>query len=165
MAAPGGGVNGTRYVFGELLERRLEIAPRVDWTIRVPLTLQVYLQPLAASGRYTRIGELQTVRGSYRAYEHISATPTGYLIDPDGAGGLQEFTISNPDFIFRSFRGNAVLRFEIGSATLFAVWNEGRQLRSLEGTTGRLDDLRSVRDLASEARFLLKASYRFEFPR
>ncbi len=156
---------GRRYVFGRLLERRIEVAPRLDWTIRRTLTLQVYLQPLAAAGTYSALGELERSRGSYSPYQDIVAIGGAYGIDPDGPGPEPRFTIASPDFTFRSFRGNAVLRWEVGPATLFAIWNEGRQLRAAETTAGRAEDLRSIGEIPAEDRFLVKVSYRFEFPR
>ena len=41
-----------------------------------------------------------------------------YVIDPDGTGDANTFTISNPNFNFKSLRGNLVLRYEIMPGTL-----------------------------------------------
>ena len=135
---------GGRYLFGRLEDRRLEIAPRVDWTIRRNLTLQLYLQPLAASGTYDDLRELR----ADSTYSPLSGP------------------VANPDFVFRSMRANGVLRWEIGGAsTLFVVWNEGRSDRRLATSTGTFDDFRAVDDVPAENRLMLKVSHRFDLPR
>jgi hypothetical protein len=142
------GVSNGRYILGELVERRLEVAPRLDWTISRNLTFQLYLQPFAASGSYDRIGELLEPGERYVPFD-------------EG----QPVFINDPDFRFRSFRGNAVLRWEVGAATIFAVWNEGREARTIERTLGRVDDFETIGDVPAEDRLLLKVSYRFELPK
>ena len=57
-----------------------------------------------------------------------------YLVDPDGAGAADPFTVNDQDFNARSFLGNAVLRWEWSpGSTLFLVWQQTRSLR-LEGS-------------------------------
>jgi hypothetical protein len=52
---------------------------------------------------------------------------TGYEVDADGGGPSRPYAFSNPDFNFKSLRGNAVLRWEYrpGSA-LYLVWTQSR---------------------------------------
>ena len=136
---------GDRFIFARLRDERLEIAPRVDWTIRRTLTLQLFLQPFAASGTYDGFKQLTRSGGEYEPV-------TGSLRDPD--------------FVLRSMRGNAVLRWELrGASTLFLVWNQQRSDRRLERTRGAFDDFRGVSSVEPDDRFLVKVSHRFDFPR
>ena len=136
---------GARYVFARLRDERLEIGPRVDWTIRRTLTLQLFLQPFAASGTYEGFKQLTQSGGGYEAF-------TG--------------SVRNPNFVLRSMRGNAVLRWELrGASTLFLVWNQQRSDRRLEPTRGALDDFRGVDEVVPDDRFLVKVSHRFDFPK
>ncbi|MGZ5440635.1 MAG: DUF5916 domain-containing protein [Thermoanaerobaculia bacterium] len=136
---------GARYVFARLRDERLEIAPRVDWTIRRTLTLQLFLQPFAASGTYDGFKQLAQSGGPYEAF-------TG--------------SVQNPDFVLRSMRGNAVLRWELrGASTLFLVWNQQRSDRRLELARGALEDFRGVSGVVPDDRFLVKVSHRFDFPK
>ncbi len=156
---------GRRWVFGELVERRLELAPRLDWTFHRNLSLQLYLQPFAASGTYAGLAELAAPGGGYRAYTAVERGGGVYRVDPDGAAAAPPFVLADPDFSLRSLRGNAVLRWEVGAATLYAVWSEGREERLLATSSGRWEDLWAIDDLPAEDRFLLKASYRLDLPR
>lgn len=136
---------GARYVFARLHDERLEIAPRMDWTIRRTLTLQLFLQPFAASGTYDEFKQLRQSGGGYESF-------TG--------------SVRNPDFVLRSMRGNAVLRWELrGASTLFLVWNQQRSDRRLEPARGAFDDFRGVSGVQADDRFLLKVSHRFDFPK
>ncbi|HJQ35943.1 MAG TPA: DUF5916 domain-containing protein [Thermoanaerobaculia bacterium] len=136
---------GGQPIFARLRDERLEIAPRVDWTIRRTLTLQLFLQPFAASGTYDGFKQLVRPGGDYEPY-------TGSL--------------RNPNFVLRSMRGNAVLRWELrGASTLFLVWNQQRSDRRLEPTRGAFDDFRGVTSIEPDDRFLVKVSHRFDFPK
>ncbi len=53
---------GNRYVFADLRERTLSMNARVDWTFTPALTLQLYVQPLIASGAYTNFKEFNQPR-------------------------------------------------------------------------------------------------------
>lgn len=163
---------GARSVFGALAERRIEIAPRVDWTVRSNLTLQLVLQPFIASGVYTRIKELTAPGGDYRVYGEDgstivrTSTPRGYVIDPDGPGSAAPFAIRDPDFVLRSLRGNAVVRWELnGATTMFLVWNQVRGGTVSETLAITGDDLSSISLLPADNHVLLKFSHRFDLPR
>ena len=163
---------GARSVFGELHERRIEIAPRVDWTVRRNLTFQLYVQPFIASGTYTGIKELLAPGGDYLRYGDDGSTivrtsaPRGYRVDPDGAGPAAPFTIRDPDFVLRSLRGSAVARWELsGATTLFLVWNQERSQTEPATLAVTMDDLSSIQDVPADNHFMLKVSHRFDLPR
>jgi hypothetical protein len=163
---------GARHVFARLAERRLELAPRVDWTLRRNLTLQLYLQPFVASGTYTGLKELLASAGPYVEYGTDgstivrSADPREYAIDPDGAGPAAPFVVRDPDFRLRSLRGNAVVRWELdGATTLFLVWNQQRARREAATSGDRWDDLRDIGDVAADDHLRFKVSHRFDLPR
>ena len=163
---------GARYVFGRLADRRIEIAPRMDWTIKTNLTFQLYLQPFAASGTYQDLKELLAAGGGYATYGQGMSTversegPREYRIDPDGSGPAAPFTVRDPDFTLRSLRGNAVVRWEVnGATTLYLVWNQQRSARNLVTSESRFDDLAGIGDVPADDRVLLKVSHRFDLPR
>ena len=163
---------GARQVFARLEDRRIEIAPRLDWTLRTNLTLQLYLQPLAASGTYSGLAELLAPGGDYSTYGTSVSTiirskdPRTYTIDPDGAGPAPAFTVRDPDFTLRSLRGNAVVRWEMNRATTwFLVWNQRRSERDQATSSGGMDDLRDIGAVPAADRVLVKVSHRFDLPK
>jgi hypothetical protein len=111
---------------------------RLNWTFSPELSLQVFMQPLISSGAYRDLKQLSQPRTFDFGYfgrngsTIISQTDatgavSGYEVDADGAGPSQPYSFSNPDFNFKSLRGNAVLRWEYrpGSA-LYLVWTQSR---------------------------------------
>ena len=78
--------------------------------------------------------------------------------DLNGDGTEESFR--NPDFNFKQFRSNAVLRWEyLPGSTLFMVWSQGR---NQFGRDGSFDFGQNVQDLFSvdaDNVFMVKVSY------
>jgi hypothetical protein len=158
---------GTRYIFGFVKTRTVSLDTRINWTFSPNLTLQLYAQPFVASGDYTSFREFARPRSIQKvefgrdagtlAYNGDDNT---YLIDPDGAGVADPFTLDNPDFTIRSLRGTAVLRWEYRpGSTLFFVWT---QRRSGYDPAGSWDFSRSISALVDDRAvnlFQVKATY------
>jgi hypothetical protein len=127
--------SGARYVFATLDQKQVAIVTRVDWTFTPTLSLQLFAQPLLASGDFKDYKEFVRPRNfKFRIYGKDAGTivldaSTGrYTVDPDGVSSpAPAFSFSNRDFDQRSLRGNAVVRWEYrpGSA-LFFVWQQSR---------------------------------------
>ena len=156
---------GSRYVFADLRERTLAMNARVDWTFTPALTLQVYVQPLIASGAYSAFKEYNAPRTLARSVYGVDrgtiAYANGtYTVDPDGAGPAAPFSFGDPNFTFRSLRGSAVLRWEyLPGSTVYFVWT---QTRSAVDPFGNLVPSRDIKGLvgpAPENIFLVKFSY------
>jgi hypothetical protein len=129
---------GSRYVFADMEQKTISANIRLNWTFSPELSLQVFLQPLISSGAYRDLKTLRQPRtfdfgyfgrdGSTLKPQTVSSGDiTGYEVDADGAGPSQPYVFSNPDFNYKSLRGNAVLRWEYrpGSA-LYLVWTQSR---------------------------------------
>jgi hypothetical protein len=100
---------GQQFVFAHIDRSTYSMQLRVNYTIKPDLTLDLYAEPFATSGRYSDFGELAAARSS--------------LTDPI-AGAL-----STPpqDFNVQSFRTNVVLRWEWRpGSTFYAVWQQNR---------------------------------------
>ncbi|MBC7844721.1 MAG: carbohydrate binding family 9 domain-containing protein [Gemmatimonadaceae bacterium] len=123
-----------RYAFADVTQREARFDTRLDWTFSPWLSLQLFLQPFASSGRFTRFKEFTTAgRFDFAEYgvDRGTVTPLGggaIRVDPDGAGPAAPFTIGNQDFSVRALRGNAVLRWEYRpGSSLFFVWTQQRE--------------------------------------
>ena len=168
---------GERYVFAPLDQTTVALETRMNVTFSPTLTLQVYAQPLISSGDYGDLAEFRAPgRYSFSTYGEDIGTSVrqadgDFLIDPDGPGAAPEFTVSDRSFNFRSFLGNAVLRWEWSpGSTLFLVWQQSRAARvraSEFDETGALDvglfdlgyDTQELFGLPSDDIFLIKVNY------
>src|SRR5438552_1809463 len=134
---------GTRYVFAELLQHQFYVTLRANATFSPTLSLQLYAQPFTFSGDYRNFKELEAPKTfAFNRYGRdngstigdtllVSGTDTvpGYVVDPDGpsASAAKRFTFQDPDFLTRSVKVNAVLRWEYRpGSTLFVVWTQSR---------------------------------------
>jgi len=117
---------GNRYVFADLQQTTLSGGLRLNWVFTPKLSLQLYAQPLIASGDYENFKELARPR----SYDFSVFDDSTLTVDPDGQAGPAkslETKIGNRDFNFRSLRGNAVLRWEYTpGSTLYLVWTQSR---------------------------------------
>jgi len=128
---------GNRYIFANLDQKTLSANIRLNWTFTPQLSLQLFAQPLISSGAYTNFKAFEQPRtfnfaqygtGASTIARNVSSTgDVSYTVDADGNGPAPAYEFSNPDFNFRSLRGNAVLRWEFkpGSIVYF-VWTQSR---------------------------------------
>jgi hypothetical protein len=83
-----------------------------------------------------------------------------YTVDPDGTGPAAAFAFGNPDFNFRSLRGNAVLRWEYRpGSTVFFVWTQSRSDVAPNGDLQFSRDVSGLFDAKPDNIFLLKVNY------
>jgi hypothetical protein len=121
---------GRRYVFANMRQRTLSANIRLDWTFTPQLSLQLFAQPLISSGDYYSFKELARPKSyDFLRYGENGSTfdPNTHTADPDGSGPAAPIRFGNPDFNFKSLRGNAVLRWEYRpGSTLYLVWTQSR---------------------------------------
>lgn len=157
---------GQRYVFAELDQTTVAASLRLNWSLTPTLSLQTYIQPLVSTGEYTAYKELARARSyEFNVYGRNGSTivaGTGE-IDPDGpSGSAAPFTIDDPNFNFKSLRGNAVLRWEYSpGSTLFLVWTQERVDDVGPGQFNFDRDYRRLFDAHPNNIFLAKVSYYF----
>jgi hypothetical protein len=121
------------------VQKTLSMDTRLAVTFTPTSSLELYVQPFIATGAYSDFKEFDAPRqsrksiygvdkGTITAIRDARSEITDYTIDPDAGGPAAAFTIGNPDFNFRSLRGNAVYRWEYRpGSTLFVVWTQSRE--------------------------------------
>ncbi|MCI0331278.1 MAG: carbohydrate binding family 9 domain-containing protein [candidate division Zixibacteria bacterium] len=130
---------GNRYVFAYLDQSTLATQFRINYAFTPDLTLELYAEPFAASGKFYNFGELEVPKtvlpsqygtgGTTISYDSSSRT---YTVTDDAS----TFQLDNPDFNILSFRSNVVLRWEwMRGSTAYFVW--ARNLSEFE-PQGRL---------------------------
>jgi hypothetical protein len=123
---------GVRYVFARMEQRTVGGNLRLDWTFTPALSLQLFVQPLFSVGDYEEFKELAQSRTYHTNIygsndSEISFDGSEYTVDPDGSGPAPAFTFRNPDFNFKSLRGNVVLRWEfLPGSVFFLVWTHDK---------------------------------------
>ncbi|MEN8376646.1 MAG: DUF5916 domain-containing protein [Gemmatimonadota bacterium] len=161
---------GTRYVFADLKQRSFSMNTRLNVTFTPTMSLELFMQPLFSSNDFSRFKEFDAPRGLSKSVfgediGTVQAVDLGddgrqFLIDPDGSGPAAEFTVDDPDFNFRSLRGNAVFRWEYTpGSTLFFVWTQDRSSFAEVGDFDFARDRTALFDADSDNIFLIKVNY------
>jgi hypothetical protein len=152
---------GTRYVFGHIDRSELVARTRASYLFTPDLSLEVYAEPYAASGRYRQFGELPAARSrTLRVYGRdgttIRETDDGYSV----TDGTATFTLPDNDFNVLSFRSNAVMRWEWRpGSTLFVVWQQDRYAEASAGRPVGLGDLGDTFRADGDNYLALKLTY------
>ncbi|HEY8176539.1 MAG TPA: DUF5916 domain-containing protein [Gemmatimonadaceae bacterium] len=135
---------GQRYIFAFIDQTTFISTLRLNYALKPDLTLEMYGEPFAASGRWDRFGELQRPRAQYlRTY---GTDGTSFVKNANGGinvtdsavtasgGGPTQFTLPFSDFNVRSWRSNVVLRWEYRpGATVYVVWQQNRSADAADG--------------------------------
>jgi hypothetical protein len=162
--------NDSRYIFAELDQKTLSFTFRLNYTFNPELSLEYYGQPFVSAGKYTNFKRITTTHADKFSdrYHNFStgeisynAPGNSYSIDENGNGG-SDYTFSNPDFNFRQFRSNLVIRWEYSpGSTVFLVWSQGRTSSDTNGTFQYGSDMKDLFGINPHNVFLVKFSYWF----
>jgi len=159
---------GTRHVFARIHQRVLSGEIRLNWIFTPRLSLQLYLQPFLAVGKYDEFRELARPKSfDYSIYGQGQSTidyENGYYtVDPDGPGGPSPtFSFYDPDFNLKSLRGTVVLRWEyLPGSILYFVWTQNRADYGYPGDFNLERDLKALFAAPGDNVFLIKISFRW----
>jgi hypothetical protein len=160
---------GSRYVFSELNQKSLSMTTRLNVTFTPTMSLELFVQPLLSANDFSYYKEFDqprqlaksiygvdvgTIRTEGEGFDRI------IFIDPDGDGPAEEFSVSDPNFTFRSLRGNLVFRWEyLPGSTLYFVWTQDRNATDPFGDLQFGRDLDALTGAVSNNIFLLKVTY------
>ena len=103
---------------------------RFDYAFTRDLTVELYARPFISAAQYDEFKQVADPMASDYGDRYVDLVTErvagGSLSDVD-RDGTTEF-INDPNFNFKQFRSNAVLRWEFRpGSTLFVVWSHGRQ--------------------------------------
>jgi hypothetical protein len=164
---------GRRYVFSRLEQNSVSMNTRLNVTFSPTLTLELFAQPLIASGAFSQYNEYAAPRTSRRLIYGtdmgtVTVTPPSQpdgratiTVDADGTGGpAVEYSFTEPSFTLRSLRGNAVLRWEYRpGSTLFLVWTRSGASELTRGEMDFGNDASALFRGPSDNIFLVKVNY------
>jgi hypothetical protein len=162
VATLGGGpaaTGGTRYVFASVGRSEFFAQIRLNYLFTPDLSLEFYAEPFASSGRYHSFGELPapgshdlTLYGSDTTRVRREGSATRVFGAPADAVVR--------DFNVRSFRSNAVLRWEWRpGSSLFVVWQQDRAGDRDEISPVGFGSLAQTLDAPGDHRLAIKVAY------
>jgi len=161
--------NSTRYLFGSLDQQIAGMSIRINYNITPNLSIQYWGQPFVAAGSYEKLkyitnphAEDYTNRFAVFADNQITfdSDNNEYVID-ENLDNLEDYRIYKPDFNFKEFLSNMVLKWEYApGSTLYLVWSQSRSEYIENGMFDLQSDLGNLFDVEARNVFLVKFSYR-----
>ena len=131
---------GYRYVFARLDQKETSAQLRMDWGITPRLSIQGYIQPFISVGNYSDFKQLARARSR----DFLPCDDTDF----------------DPDFNFKSLKGNFVLRWEFfPGSLLYLVWTQDRTNYDHPGVFDPGKDLKSLFNEDATDIFFVKMSY------
>jgi len=159
-----------RYLFGTIDQKTLGLTLRLSYSLTPDLTIQYYGMPFLSAGRYGEFKRITDSRAKVSASRYrllgetasYDAAAKRYSADEDGDGAA-DYSFGNPDFNFRQFRSNLVLRWEyVPGSALFVVWSQGRTGYLADGSFDFGRDFDGLFGVHPTNVFLVKFSYCFQ---
>jgi hypothetical protein len=162
--------NDPRYILGKIDQKTVSATFRLDYHLTNDFSIQYYGSPFISAGRYSDFKK--TASPLARKYEErfhrfgpdeIAYRTDGKAYDvreTDAPAAVYSF--GNPDFSFREFRSNLVIRWEYkpGSA-LYLVWSQQRNGYESVWRESVGDNFCSLWNADAHNVFLAKLSYWF----
>ncbi len=158
------------YLFGNLNQKTLGITLRINYTINPELSIEYYGQPFVSAGKYNNYKKITSpdadkFNSRYHVYmdEEISYNSIDNVYNIVETGNpVTNYSFGNPDFNFRQFRSNMVIRWEYSpGSTLYLVWSQGRTSSGSDGIFSYGSDMKDLFKIVPQNVFLLKFSYWF----
>ena len=157
-----------RYLFGSIDQHVINFSFRINYTIIPDLTIQYWGQPFVASGKYSDFKVItnpkhEIFQERFHIYDasRIELIEDNYHVDENGDGNM-DYQFGKPDFNFREFLSNLVIRWEFQpGSSLYLVWSQTRSDFEINGKMTYMDHLDQLFSQKPHNIFLLKVSYRF----
>jgi hypothetical protein len=158
------------YLFGKLDQKTMSFTFRINYTINPELSIEYYGQPFVSAGKYTAFKKITDPKaGKFRERFHVftpeeisyDSETMSYSVDENMDANV-DYAFANPDFNFRQFRSNLVVRWEyLPGSTIYLVWSQGRTSTDTNGQFSYKDDMKELFGVTPHNVFLIKFSYWF----
>jgi len=163
------------YIFANLSQNTFNLTMKFDYNITPNLSIQYYGSPFVSSVLYDDFKKItnptsNTYNDRFQTFNNneivFNQLTNLYSIDESG-DGITDYNLFNPNFNFKQFRSNMVLRWEyIPGSTLFLVWSQGRtDYEPCDCEFNLKDNFKDLFKASPRDILLLKLSYRIDASR
>jgi len=158
-----------RYIFGSIDQKTLSITMRLNLNISPDFTIQYYGAPFISSGLYSDYKKITDAKNStYENRFHLfNENEINYLDENETfkiseLGSVTNYYFDTPNFNYRQFRSNLVLRWEYKPGSLlYLVWSQDKTDNSSNGEFNFKENIKDMFKVSALDVILLKVSYRF----
>jgi hypothetical protein len=157
--------NDVRYILGNIRQQTYNFTFRFNYNVTPDLSVQYYGSPFISSGiyndfKYASDPHSEDLGKRYHSYSvgeisYNDAEKTYYINE-----GSAAYSFGNPDFSFRQFRSNFVVRWEYRpGSTIYFVWENNRNSRDSFYVPYFSDNLSELFGELPTNIFMVKISY------
>jgi hypothetical protein len=154
-----------RHIMGRIKQQTFDFTFRFNYNVTPDLSVQYYGSPFISTGRYNNFKYAADPHSAnlderYHSYigEEISYNDAENTYNVDE--GTATYTFINPDFSFRQFRSNFVVRWEYKpGSTLYFVWENNRNSRDSFYVPSFGNNLSELFGVVPTNVFMVKISY------
>ncbi|MDP4190769.1 MAG: DUF5916 domain-containing protein [Bacteroidota bacterium] len=159
------------YLMGKMTQKTLGLTFRMEYYLTPELSVQYYGSPFVSAGKYSNFKKIsnQPRAEKYSDRFHrfsdkeicFQEKSNSYFID-ENSDGIFDYDISKPDFNFKEFRSNLVIRYEYkAGSTIYFIWSQGRTGFENNGEFSWGKDMRKLYDVYPDNIFLIKLNHWF----
>ncbi|HUL53434.1 MAG TPA: DUF5916 domain-containing protein [Opitutaceae bacterium] len=155
-----------RYVLGRMDQQTLATTLRLEVNLTPELSLSYYGSPFVSTGRFSQFKLVTSPRAAhyddrFRRLDGLAirdpVSDTYHVSDP-----AAPFAFANPDFSWREWKSNLVLRWEYKTgSTAYLVWTQNRAGTEFFGDFSAGAEYRRLFSVHPDNTLLLKISYWF----
>ena len=162
--------NEARYILGQLDQTTLQLRFYLNFNITPDLTIQYFGAPFISSGAYTNFKMVSNAsaktygdRTHQYSSNEISFNTTNDIYEIDeNQDGTTDYIIENPDFNFKQFQSNLVIRWEFTPGSMvYLVWTQNKTNYDGLGTFDFSQDMDHLFTTIPTNVLMIKLSYRF----
>jgi hypothetical protein len=162
--------NEDRYILSHLDQNTFGLVFRLNYSITPELSIQYYGQPYISAGEYSQFKRVTNSRAAQYEdrFREFTEDEISYDIDEElyrvdeNGNGIIDYTFDLPDFNFKQFRSNLVIRWEYRAGSiLYLVWSQAATLEDSYGDFALSRDMKHLMNSYPENIFLLKLNYWF----
>jgi hypothetical protein len=156
---------GLRYLLGRIGQNTYNFTLRFNYNITPDLSIQYYGSPFISCGRYNNFksavnAHSKNTNERYHNFtdEELSFNElaNNYLLFE----GHYMYDFNNPDFSFRQFRSNLVMRWEYHpGSTIYLVWENNRNSRDNYYIPDYFDNMNKLFGVQATNVFMVKISF------
>ncbi len=162
--------DGERYIFASIDQKTFALTIRINYNITPDFTIQYYGAPFVSAAQYVDFKKITDPKAdNYNdRFSVFSGNQISYIPEYE-AYGINElpgddydYYFYYPDFNFRQFRSNLVLRWEYKPGSLFYfVWSQDKTDAVSDGDFNLNKSIKEMVKITPLDVFLIKFSYRF----
>jgi hypothetical protein len=159
-----------RYIMAHIDQNTFGLVFRLNYSITPNLSIQYYGQPFVSAGQYTQYKRITNPRAvnykdRFQIFDeneiYYSDDNGEYLFDENQDGNI-DYTIESPDFNFKQYRSNLVIRWEYRPGSqIYLVWSQESTGEDDYGDFQFRRDLKNLYNTSPNNIFLIKLNYWF----